>query len=392
MSTEKILPEPEPDALSASTALSGLIRARIEAADGWIDFAEFMQAALYEPGLGYYSGGATKFGPAGDFTTAPEISPLFSRCIGRFVNAALERLGGGEILELGAGTGAMAAELLCFLEQLGHPPERYLILDVSGELRARQAQTIATRAPDQLARVTWLDELPQTPIAGVILANEVVDALPVSRFQCGSAEPEALGVGIADGAFDWQTRVLTGELASRLGELWPDGPRFDAGYTSEVCTSLFPWVGSISDVLKTGALLVIDYGLPRRDYYRSDRSCGTLRCHYRHRAHDDPFFYPGLQDITAWVDFTALAEAASGAGLTVAGFTTQAQFLLSSGLDSDLQGNDGLGTVERIELAQQVKRLVMPGDMGEHFKVMALTRATELPRIGFSGRDLRHLL
>lgn len=392
MSTEKTLPEPASDALSASAALSDTIRARIEAAGGWMDFADYMQAALYEPRLGYYSGGATKFGPAGDFTTAPEISPLFSRCTGRFVDAVLARLGGGQILELGAGTGAMAAELLCCLEQLGRQTDCYAILEVSGELRARQAQTIAARAPNQLERVTWLDKLPQTPFTGVVLANEVVDALPVSRFRCTDAEPQALGVGLQAGELAWQTRSLTPELAACLRELWPDGPQQKAGYTSEVCVHLAPWVASISDVLENGAMLVIDYGLTRRDYYRADRANGTLRCHYRHRAHDDPFFYPGLQDITAWVDFTALAEAAAAAGLTVAGFTTQAQFLLSAGLDADLQNTEGLGTIERIELAQQVRRLVMPGDMGEHFKVMALTREIDLPQTGFSGRDLRHLL
>lgn len=392
MSLELKLPQPKPDALAISRALSDEIRARIAAAGGWLDFSDFMQLALYAPGLGYYAAGATKFGASGDYTTAPEISRVFSACVARPVAEALHALGGGDIVELGAGSGVMAAEILIALERLDRLPNRYCILDVSAELRERQAQTIAARAAALVDRVVWLDTVPSEAVTGVLIANEVADAIPVSRFRQGEAGLDALGVISSGTGFAWEPSRASSALESRVSELRPAGEPFEVGFTSEICPALPAWVNTMADALRSGLFLLIDYGLPRRDYYGADRSRGTLRCHYRHRAHDDPFVYPGLQDITAWVDFTTVAESADAAGLSIAGFTTQAQFLLSAGLEAEFQQCGALGTVERIELAQQVKQLVMPGEMGERFKVMALTRNMATPVAGFRGRDLRHLL
>lgn len=371
-----------------SARLVSRIRAEIEAGSGWISFARFMEMALYEPGLGYYSAGATKFGAQGDFVTAPEISPLFSRCLARQCAEVLGSLGGGSVLEVGAGSGTMAADVLNELAALDQLPERYFILEVSADLRERQLATIAAHAARHLARVEWLEKLPEG-VSGVVLANEVLDAIPVDCFRVRSRAVNALGVSWHLGHLDWSEVRARGELARRVRAIERElESRFPDGYTSEINLRVGPWLKSLARTLTRGLMLFIDYGLPRRQYYRPERAAGTLLCHFRHRYHDDPFAAVGLQDIGAWVDFTAVAEAASGAQLEVAGFTTQAHFLMSLGIDRMLMQADQQQLVDRVSLARQAMLLTLPGEMGERFKVLGLSRGMTGELTGFALRDL----
>ena len=375
------LPPPAPDALAHSARLQERIRAEIQAHGGSISFERYMELALYAPGLGYYSAGARKFGAAGDFVTAPELSPLFARCLAVQCAALLKVLGGGDILELGAGSGAMAADMLAELETRGTLPEHYWILEVSAELRDRQRLTLAKRAPVLLKHVHWLERLPET-FTGVMLGNEVLDALPVVRFRRAAQGFEEYCVAHRDGELAWQLRPASAGLQSALTVLEADLPQpLAAGYSSEICPRLPPLIASLADTLTRGALLFTDYGYARAVYYHPERHMGTLMCHYRQRVHEDPFLYPGLQDITAHVDFTAVAQAATQAGLTLAGFTTQAHFLLA------------LGIAERsvdLHTAREVKLLTLPEEMGERFKAIGFVKGVDLALRGFSLRDLSH--
>lgn len=405
------MPDPDADALEHSARVSQHIRRQIAAAGGWIDFSDYMNLALYAPGLGYYSAGAQKFGESGDFVTAPDISPLFASCVARaFLELAFDREGDGEkprgpppppwtILELGAGTGAMAAGILQTLQRSEALPERYLILEVSADLRERQSRLIAERVPDLVERVAWLDELPATPITGVIVANEVLDALPVTRFVVDEASRiRILGVEATESGFGWcgqaaapgvQDQIL--EVAGTSGVDWP------VGYTSELCPATHGFMDGLSQSLERGLILLMDYGLPMQAYYSHERSSGTLACHYRHRMHADPFFFPGLQDITAWVDFSRVANAAAEAGLDVLGFTTQAQFLLAGGIEEEYarlieESGADPDPREQLRIAAGLKTLIMPGQMGESFKVMALGRRLKRGPASVCENDLLHLL
>ena len=404
-----ILPPLSPEERHHSRSLAGLIRAQLAAAGGWLSFERFMELALYAPGLGYYSAGSVKIGVGGDFVTAPEVSDLFNRCVARQCAEILTTTG-GEILELGAGTGRMAATVLTALAAQGVLPERYAILEVSADLAARQRARLAQLPPQLRERVVWLESLPQSPLRGVMLANEVADALPCRRFTWRDGAVMELGVALAEttasaggatgGApeacgeeisFREQSaaaqaplaRACEGLLASLEGELPP-------GYVSELCLRVEPWIASLSECLGRGVLLLCDYGLPRRHYYHRERASGTLRCHFKQRAHADPYINVGVQDITAWVDFTRIAEAALAADLTVSGFATQAAFLLATGLEG-LVAEAGDGG-PRARLAGEARRLVLPEEMGEAFKFMALTRGYDAPLSGFALQDLRHLL
>jgi SAM-dependent MidA family methyltransferase len=388
MSTSVGLPSLTPEEQEHSQRLIGRIRDAIDANNGWISFERFMELALYEPGLGYYSAGSTKLGGAGDFVTAPEISSLFSRCIAAQCAEVLATLGGGDVFELGAGSGIMAADVLAELARLDRLPSRYLILEVSADLRQRQRRTIETKVPHLLDRVQWLDELPQG-LRGVIVANEVLDALPVHRFRIRADQVNALGVTWQLGQLDWSEVHAEPELEAyvraverEIGEPFPDG------YTSEANLRLKPWIRGLADALEQGVALFIDYGLPQRQYYRHERSDGTLLCHFRHRFHDDPLIHVGVQDIGAWVDFTAVASAAVEAGLQIAGFSTQAHFLIGCGIEQLLANLPDEELTERVQLARQAMMLTLPGEMGERFKVIGLTRNFEHPLRGFSVRDL----
>lgn len=388
MSTPLPLPELTSQESEHSAQLVQCIRAHIEASGGWISFERFMEMALYQPGLGYYSAGATKLGGAGDFITAPEISPLFSRCMAWQCAEIFEQLGGADILELGAGSGIMAADILCELAQQDRLPQHYFILEVSADLRERQQQLLKQRIPQWFSRVHWLDAWPEQ-LRGVVLANEVLDALPVQRFRIRHGAVNAMGVTWQLGRLDW-SEVRAGaelEAAVRTIESASEQP-FPDGYVSEINLRIEPWMRGLAQALSEGVALFIDYGLPQRQYYRSERHEGTLLCHFRHRFHDDPLTNVGVQDIGAWVDFTAVAAAACNAGLRVAGFSTQAHFLMGTGIEHFLSDIANLELAQRMPLARQAMVLTLPGEMGEKFKVLGLTARYDRPLRGFGVRDM----
>ena len=386
-----MLPPLTPEERRHSDAVGALLHTGLARAGGWLSFERFMELALYAPGLGYYSAGSVKLGADGDFVTAPEVSDLFGRCVARQCAAVLATVG-GEILEIGAGTGRMAAALLTELDSQGVLPSRYAILEVSADLAQRQRVRLARLPPRLSERIVWLSALPTNPVRGVIVANEVADALPCRRFLLRDGAVCELGVRLgADGALVAAEAPADAVLAAACGEILASLPGpLPEGYVSEVCPRLDAWIGTLAECLGAGLMLIGDYGLPRRHYYHPQRTSGTLRCHFRHRAHDDPFVNLGLQDLTAWVDFTRLAHAADAAGLEVGGFTTQAAFLLGLGLEQ-LVAAGGEG-VAHARLAGEARRLIMPEEMGETFKFMALTRACQVPLAGFALQDLRHLL
>jgi len=394
MPRSRELPKPDAAAEGHSAALRERIVKAIRAAGGALDFERYMALTLYAPGLGYYSAGQTRFGPGGDYTTAPLMSDLFARTLARETAQVLEDCAGDTVLELGAGSGRMAADMLRELEALDRLPARYLILEVSADLRARQGEAIAGLPAGLRERVDWLERLPQTPLRGVILANEVMDALPVRRFQRAQTGPEALAVGLdAGGGFSWLPQPPDDALAAAVAAIERDrGGPLPVGYVSEWCPSLEPWVAALGDVLAAGAALLVDYGYPRAEYYHPERRMGTLLCHYRHRAHDDPFLWPGLQDITASVDFTLAARAGLQAGLELLGFTTQAHFLAGAGLPALLETEAAGDPNRAAELAQQAKPLLFPGEMGERFKVLGLARGLKAPTPGFRFVDHRDRL
>jgi SAM-dependent MidA family methyltransferase len=365
---------------------------QISAAGGWLSFETYMDLVLYAPGLGYYSSGAQKIGAGGDFTTAPEVSSLFGACVAVQCAEILDEVSAGCILEIGAGSGRLAVDILARLESLGKLPERYLILDVSADLRERQRQSIDQHLPHLLERVSWLDQPPDAAFDGVILANEVLDALPVVRFRQRDGGVEELGVVLEHGHFAWAARPASARIVQVCRELSQAGGGWDDGYESEYCARLAPWTRAVTQALRKGAVMWFDYGLPRSQYYFPQRRDGTLLCHFRHRAHDDVFLHPGLQDITAWVDFTSLAEASHEAGFELAGFTTQAFFLAASGIAREMQRIGGHDETTLARLGNQARQLVLPGEMGERFKSMAWSKALDIPLSAFALQDLRHTL
>lgn len=371
------LPQPTLAEQQLSHELATEIAAEI-ATNGPMTFARYMELALYAPDKGYYRNGLQKFGAQGDFITAPELSPLFSQCVARQCAQVLRALPGGDILEFGAGSGVMARVILQALAQQNALPRRYYILEISAELRERQRQEIQTNAPELLPRVEWLTQWPTEKLHGIILANEVLDAMPVHRFGYYQGLQEYYVIN-AQGRFAWQLGPLSAAaLQSQLEQLEID---FVDGYSSEINLLLPGWIAGVAESLAQGVVLLMDYGMTRREYYHPDRGCGTIMCHYRHRAFDNPFWLPGLHDITAQVDFTAVAIAAAAADLEVYGYTHQAAFLLNCGITDFI--NDQEGPAQRRLLIQQIQRLTLPGDMGEAFKALALTKNYEENLLGF---------
>ena len=381
------LPPPAAEAQAVSAALEAHIRAEIEASEGWLSFARYMELALYAPGLGYYSAGSTKLGRAGDFVTAPELSPLFARCLARQV-AQLVGAGMPDVIELGAGTGALAAGLLSALAVLDRLPARYLILEVSGELRQRQRARLAEAVPGYLDRIEWLEVLPAS-LDAVLVANEVLDAIPAHIVRTRAGEIEEMGVVAASGrGFERSYRPAAGALLRAAKSLAL--PEDD--YETEINLAARAFVRSFARVIRRGALIFIDYGFPAPEYYHPQRSRGTLMCHYRHHAHDDPFSLVGLQDITAHVDFTATAAAGVDAGLSVLGYATQAQFLVNAGITALMSETPPDDVRAYAPLASQAQKLLSPAEMGELFKVLALGRGIEGPLMGFARGDRTHTL
>ena len=380
------LPPPSPAQIELSQQLVAAIRADIEANGGWISFARYMEQALYAPGMGYYSAGSTKFGEAGDFVTAPEISPLFARTLARQAAQVLREVG-GDILELGAGTGRLAAQMLLALERMGMLPVRYRILEVSAHLRSVQRDTMVSLLPEVLfRRVEWLEALPPE-IDGFVFGNEVLDALPVHLLVRHEGGRQERGVVWQAERFAFQDQPLQSPVLhdGLQGLALPDG------YVTEVCPAAAGLVASLAGILRRGVLLFVDYGFPRGEYYHPQRATGTLMCHYRQQAHDDPLVYPGLQDITAHVDFTAVAEAGAGGGLDVLGFASQAQFLINCGITELLAEVSPHDMAAYLPLATQAQKLLSPAEMGELFKVIAMGRGVAGLQ-GFVRGDKRHTL
>jgi SAM-dependent MidA family methyltransferase len=383
------LPIPPLEALAHSRQLQIEICRQIEAGGGWLSFADFMSAALYAPSLGYYTAGAHKFGAKGDFVTAPELTPLFGRTLARQVAQIMEE-SAPCILEAGAGSGRLAADLLLALEARACLPLRYDILEVSADLRQRQRQTLENLVPHLLRRVTWLDNLPAS-FAGVALGNELIDALPI---HCATWQDKTVlerGVTLdAQGQFQWQTRPASGRLLEAAMFIAGEYP-LPYGFESEIALAGPAWVAAWGERLAQGCVLLLDYGFPRREFYHPQRDHGTLMCHYRHYAHDNPFLFPGLQDITAHVDFTGLVAAAFPTGLELLGYTNQAQFLLNCGLLRELESL-APGSRPYLQAASAAQKLLQPQEMGELFKVIALGKGIKTPLTGFSKGDKSHTL
>jgi SAM-dependent MidA family methyltransferase len=385
-------PQPDTEAVAHSNALLSSIQALIEKEGGWVNFAQLMDAALYAPGLGYYSGGAKKFGFEGDFVTASEIAPLFSQTIARQVKQVLSALKAKskqtDILELGAGTGRFARDLLLEMAKLEQLPTRYMILEVSAHLREVQQSTLKAALPKELlSRVVWLDALPGY-FDGLIFANEVLDALPVHIVKKTADGLAEIGVVSEVAGLAWQEKPA---LSSALKGFVAEIDLMD-GYTTEVCLAASGLVASLAGILQSGMLLMIDYGFSRDEYYHPQRNQGTLMCHYRHRAHGDPLVYLGLQDITAHVDFTRVAEAGVANGLELIGFVTQAQFLINAGITELLASIPAEDSANYLPLVASAQKLLSPAEMGDLFKVIAFERNLDIPFIGFSSGDKSHTL
>jgi SAM-dependent MidA family methyltransferase len=386
------LPEPDTGSAAHSQQVAACIRTAIEAAGGSISFAEYMQLALYAPGLGYYSAGTTKLGAGGDFVTAPEISPLFGRVLARQSAEVLEQLGGGDVFEPGAGGGSLAISMLEKLDQLGALPNRYLILEVSADLKSRQEALFRSKAPNYLNRVSWVSEFPQG-FRGVVVANEVADAMPVERFLIRDRGVLQARVAIEENGFCWCYDQAPQLLCDAVREIESEiGAGFSDGYESEVSLALGNWVADLTESIEKGFVFLIDYGTTRREYYAPDRHQGWLRCHFRHRAHNNPLILPGIQDLTSWVDFSAVAQAAVATGMTVAGYVTQAHLLVNGGLDLELADFLSWPVERQVTLSGQVKLLTLPAEMGENFKCIGLARGDVAVPPALLISDKAHLL
>ena len=385
------LPEPDTDSAVHSRRCAEYIRARIEDAGGSISFAEYMQHALYAPGLGYYVAGSRKFGAGGDFVTAPEISPLFGHLVARTCAEILEQVDTATITEFGAGSGRLAVDVLAKLDELGALPERYQILEVSADLRERQALLLRDEAAGYFDRIEWISAIPKHH-SGVFLANEVIDALPVERFTRRDTVCQHRVRASNDGFEVIETAAPRNLLDAVIAIETDLGARLPDGFTSEVSLGATAWVSDLVGAMQHGVALLFDYGVSRREYYAADRSDGWLRCHFRHHAHADALILPGIQDITTWVDYTAIATAAANAGADIVGYSSQAQFLIGAGLDVELQNMMQGSPKRQAELSGQAKLLTLPGEMGENFKCMGVSRGAITQPSTFSFADRAHSL
>lgn len=413
------LPVPDADARRASAQLGARLLARIAEDGGWIGFDRFMASVLYEPGLGYYTGGSRRFGRDGDFVTAPEISPLFGACVAGQCARWLETLGTRRIIEFGAGTGQLAAQVLNGLARDGITDVDYRIVELSAPLRQVQRHTLEALAPELAPRVEWLDSLPER-IEAVVIGNELIDAMPVRLFRLDEGRILERGVGPETGSdplsaekesdpisnpfarlFRFIDRPADPGFATRVLEAlaaagWArDGEPLGAwapGYQSEIAEQGPAWLASVGERLARGVVVLFDYGFPASEYYHPQRNGGTLACHYRHRVHHDPLILAGLQDVTAHVDFSALARAAAGVGLDCIGYCSQGSFLLGAGLLERLARSAEAGSPAYLRQAQAVGRLVSEAEMGELFKVIAFARGTGFDDTAFERGDRRGAL
>ena len=375
------LPAPEPESREHSEKVAAYIREQIASAGGLISFAEYMHHCLYAPGLGYYAAGTTKFGASGDFVTAPEVSSVFGKVVAHQCAELLPQISTPAILELGAGSGKLAVDVLQMLADLGSLPENgYQILEVSPDLRERQQQKLLSEIPELAHQVTWLDQLPQD-FCGIVIANEVLDALPVERFVRRESGVGQVCVSANGESFSLQERDAPGILHAAVASVEQSiGQELEPGYAGEVCLAAPQWIADIAAAIREGFVFLFDYGVGRREYYSQERSGGWLRCHFRHHAHDNPLILQGIQDLTSWVDFTAIAEAAQENDLDIAGFTAQAQFLIGGGLDQVLAEFAELPTDAQLKLSAEIKLLTLPSEMGENFKCLGLSRGIPAAR------------
>ncbi len=370
-----------------SERVTDILIDEIQRNGGVIDFARFMEVALYAPTLGYYSSASPKFGESGDFVTAPELGNLFARCLARQIIEVFEKIDGVSVLEAGAGSGRLAADLLAELDRRGRLPQRYQILETSPALQAHQRRLLRKAGPRRFDRVEWLTSWP-TNFRGVVIGNEFLDALPVRRFRVTNSGTRWLGVGWDGSRFvEIEAEAVDGALAERLERL-----HLPEGYASEWHPQAQAWVRSVAAALEAGVVFFVDYGFPAHEFYHADRNQGTLMCHYRHLSHTDPYVHVAAQDITAHLDFSAVADVAQQAGLEILGYTQQASFLLALGLTQLIQQEEQESTQNRLALTQQVKKLVLPSEMGELFKVIALGKEVRAPLAGFALSDHRDRL
>ena len=385
------LPTPSVEAQEHSQQLITLIQKTINAQKGWISFAEFMHLALYAPSLGYYTAGSQKFGDSkvggGDFVTAPQISPLFAQTLSNQIAQVLN-ITHGNILELGAGTGKLATDILLTLVELDSAPAKYFILEVSDHLRQVQLETLQSKLPNDLVqRVEWLTEL-SSGFNGVMIGNEVLDAIPVHMVNVKNDGIYERGIVIEDGEFVWQDKILSEpsllDVVSKL--------HLPEGYVTEVCPAASGLIASLAHSLQQGIILMIDYGFSAHEYYHPQRNQGTLMCHYQHYAHSDPLINIGLQDITAHVDFTSIAHAGVNHGLVLSGFCSQAQFLMNCGILELMSQVSPHDMARYAPLAAAAQKLLSPAEMGDLFKVIAFSKNIDEPLIGFVSGDKSHTL
>jgi SAM-dependent MidA family methyltransferase len=377
-----------------SEELQAIIRDTIASNGQVISFEKFMQLALYHPELGYYTSTLNKLGAEGDFITSPEVSELFGRCLANYCEQVLSAMTHSLLIEFGAGTGKLAADILLELERRDSLPTAYWIIELSADLQQRQRDYLQANVPHLLPRVQWHSSLPDEQVDAIVIANEVLDAMPVERFQVDDAI-HGMGVTWSEQQQRFESALMEpGEalkttiesVYQQYGQNWP------TGYTSEISLIQPAWIASIAASLKNGVVLLIDYGYGRPEYYLPQRNQGTLMCHYQHRAHGNPFTHIGQQDITAYVDFTHIAMAAVDQGMQLAGYTTQCGFLLENGLETMMPDAEQASVTDMLKFSQQVKTLTMPTEMGERFKVMALSKNLSLNFPGFTLQDQRRRL
>ena len=380
------LPAPDISAIKHSKKLLDLIKQEIDE-NQYISFSRYMELALYAPGLGYYSAGSQKLGRGGDFITAPETSSLFSKCLARQCAQVLAELDNKNIIEFGAGSGKMLVDILLELETINCLPDKYYIFDISAELKQRQQENIEKNIPHLAHLVSWLHELPENNFEGIILANEVLDAMPVEKFRIENNCPHDINVTLNENALEFiPGSPCSDNIKNIIDDMHIDLP---PGYESEINLAAQSWVHSLGKILSKGIIIIIDYGYPQHEYYHPDRNSGSLMCFYQHHSHTNPLILTGLQDITSHVDFTAIATSATKSGLQVSGYTTQAFFLFGCGIESISTTTDDDDAINQLEINTQIKKLTLPSEMGERFKAMALTKELNIKLIGFSLSDQR---
>ena len=385
------LPTPDDASLIHSSIVLEELAKKINTNEGWINFADFMQFILYEPGLGYYSSGTRKLGTGGDFTTAPEISNFFGACLADCMIKILHSCPEQMILEIGAGSGRLAFDILTRLDKQGFVPNQYYILELSADLKDRQQRLLAKLPNNLLEKVTWLDSLPENFITGIILGNEVLDAMPCRRFRIQDEEIYEIGISCTNQRLIEQDKLADKIIKDSVHKIEKElNRKFANGFISEIRPDYKHWFTTLSSSLVYGAIIFIDYGCSRGEYYSADRSTGTLVCHYQNTAHYDPLFLPGVQDLSAWVDFSLVADVGLKHGFKVESYTSHRDFLLSAGI---LKLVDQISDQnKRFKINQAVKQLLLPSQMGDTFKFMLLSKDCMIEESFMEAKDFRYLL